>query len=381
MPEPDLGFAASLLMPDQDGHSSCQRPDWVPIAPPGTSLPDLLGQMIRRAVLRSAGLGSKRLLPLRPASLRTGPRASARRWLHSGLLAVPGGDGFPSPRSPLGRVAREAGLRFPAAAFWPASGGTLVAPAQLGETAVVLRVFPATGIERHGETERTLRHLEDHRVPRVPRVLAVGRTEGLPWLVESRMPGARPRRLSGTLVAQVTDFCVDLPAHPGLPAVVHAPMPNVLAPDVEERLRRLGRDAAGHWSGESPVGSHGDLWQGNLLETRDGLGGVVDWDAFRTSAVPGVDVFHLFATAERLGMRRSMGAELLSRPWSREPLRSTASAYFGRLGLRVDEDRWTATGVAWWLGQLVDTLLRTPELARDEAWTSRNIESVLGSVG
>lgn len=388
MPEPELGFAASLLLPERSGSpeplsdSAGWTPRrWVAAAPPDSSPAALVGHLARRVALRPGAVrGASRLLPLRPASLRTGPRAAVRRWAYSGAIVLPAGEDFPSPRSPLGRVAAEAGVSFPVATFWPGSGGSFVAPARLGAEPVVLRVFAPAATARFEDAERTLRHLEAHAVARVPRALASGRTDGLPWLVESRMPGRRPRQLSERLLGQAVDFCVGLPAD-GRPAVAGLErLPPVLDPGPAQQLDRLARESAAQWSGARPVGTHGDFWAGNLLETGDGLAGVVDWDAYRTDPVPGLDLVHLVATAERLARRRSMGAEVLSRPWTRDPLRSAVTSYAERLDLRLDEDRWTAIGVAWWLGQLVDTLTRTPELASDEAWTSRNIGAVLAAI-
>jgi aminoglycoside phosphotransferase (APT) family kinase protein len=129
------------------------------------------------------------------------------------------------------------------------------------------------------------------------------------------------------------------------------------------------------------LGVHGDLWAGNVLTTGAALTGVVDWDSYRSSPVPGIDLMHLVATDERLRHRRSMGAELLSRPWRREPLRAHGAAYFARLGVDADVDRWTAVGVAWWAGQLLDSLSRSPELADDEGWLATNVDGVLAALG
>ncbi len=382
-----LEFAASLVLPEDlarppsgtagSGATGSPQQRWLAAVSAGATAPELLRHVARRTAVRGRRAGPSLTVPVRPASLRSGPRAALRRWLLSGVVVLPAEGGFPAPGSPLHRVVAEAGLTLPEATFWSGSGGSLVAPALLGSTPVVLRVFPEAAEERHTHAQRTLRHLEAHAVRRVPRPMGSGETHGLLWLVESRLPGRRPRRQSTRLRSQVLDFCVDLPAD-GLPAVAPAErIPDVLDPGILVRLRRLGHGAATVWSGEPPVGTHGDLWEGNVLESGSGLSGVVDWDAYRSDEVPGTDLVHLVATAERLRHHRSMGAELLTRPWSREPLRALASAYFRRLGLGMNEDRWSAVGVAWWLGQLTDTLQRTPELARDEAWLQRNVLAVL----
>ncbi|MGA8211316.1 MAG: phosphotransferase, partial [Nocardioidaceae bacterium] len=320
-----------------------------------------------------------RTVPLRPPVMRPSLRTAVRGWLASGVAIVDAD--FPAPGSPMAAVAGQAGVRFPSVALWLGSGGVLVAPALMGRLPVMLRVFPPGTGEGHAHAVSTLTRLRGLAGQGlVPALHGSGRTDGLDWLVETRLAGTRPRRLTQRLASEAVDFTSTLPLPPGPVVGAEQRLPQVLDAGTADRLAAVGRAASSCWSGVPAVGTHGDLWLGNLLADHGALSGVVDWDAYRGDVVPGLDLVHLLATEERLRQRRSMGAELLSRPWEREPLRSLGRRYFSALGVHLDEDRWTATGNAWWLGQVASTLTRTPALARDARWMQANVVSVLDVV-
>ncbi len=375
----DRSFAESLFLPGaHELAAGTSRVRWVDPAPQGTPLGTLVRHAAERAAVTRLGVPVRRtVVRLRPATMRRGLRVVARNALASGALVAKAGDPVPAPGSALGRIGAEAGIDFVPPAFWLGSGGSLVVAGQRRGAPAMLRVFPASMLGQHGHGVQTLRHLGAAGTALVPRLLAAGHTDGLPWLVESRLPGRRPRQLTAALGEQALDFCLRLPPAPApiSPVVVR----EFAGLDVATvgRLRRLGEDAQTAWAGCPPVGVHGDFWTGNLLASRSVLRGVVDWDAYRSGAVPGVDLLHLVATDDRLRHRRGMGPELLSRPWTREPLRGLGRRYYDALGVRVDEDRWSAAGIDWWLGQVADTLTRTPELAADTRWTATNVTGVL----
>jgi putative inorganic carbon (HCO3(-)) transporter len=379
-------FARRVLLPDSPDRPAEPAAASLPPAAAGTSLPTLLRhRRARRALTRSrakrpttdattgATSGPPTVVPLVPATLREGPRAAARRRLGSGAVVSWGPD-WPVPGSVLADIADMAGLTFPEPSARLGSGGTLVTAGLCDGEPVVLRVFPADQWSRHQHAIGTLAHLERSATALAPRLVAAGAHAAVSWSVETRLPGRRPSYLSKGVYTDATTFLLALPlapwpadarVFPGLPA------------DLAARLGSFGARTAAVWHDAPPVGVHGDFWAGNLLTVRGRLTGVVDWDAYRTGAVPGVDLIHLVATAERLERRRGMGAELLSRPWTRNPLRRLGTRYFAQIGTTVDEDRWRAAAVDWWLGQVADTLRRTPHLAARASWVDRNLVDVL----
>jgi Phosphotransferase enzyme family len=386
----DLAFPELLFRPEgsvgPSAGSDVGSParSWMAPAPSGTSLAGLVRHAAARTVLtrrRASGASPRVVVPLRPTSLRTGARAFLRGALASGAVVLRHGSVLPDPDSILGRIAAQAQVQFPRPTFWLGSGGSLVAPGLRHGAPVVLRVFPSTMGQRHDHGVRTLEHLEAAHILFAPRLVAVGETGGTPWLLESRLAGRRPRALSAALARDVREFCLELPLSADPPTLSSERRLDGIDADIARRLRLAAGHAVAAWDGVRPVGVHGDLWTGNLLEDRGRLRGVVDWDAYRTGVVPGTDLVHLVATDERLRQRRGMGAELLSRPWRREPLRGLGARYFAALGLAVDDDRWTAAGIDWWIGQVADSLERRPELATSAEWVGSNVVAVLDALG
>ena len=125
------------------------------------------------------------------------------------------------------------------------------------------------------------------------------------------------------------------------------------------------------------VTGHGDLWAGNLLVEGSTLSGVVDWDACHDGAVPGTDVLHAVATADRMRHHRSLGAELLARPWREVPTADVLARAWSRAGLDLSPARQDLVGLAWWARQVSTAVARAPGLAADRHWVRQNVEAVL----
>jgi aminoglycoside phosphotransferase (APT) family kinase protein len=140
-------------------------------------------------------------------------------------------------------------------------------------------------------------------------------------------------------------------------------------------------DEIGEVAGAVPsVLRHGDLWAGNLLIRRGRLTGIVDWDAWHPSALPGLDLLHLMATREERRARAGLGHVWLKQPWMSGRFRSVTVDYWGSMRI-VPNDRFLhVLGLAWWASYVAATIHRLPHLADDVRWAESNVERVLEAV-
>ncbi|HYT80395.1 MAG TPA: phosphotransferase [Actinomycetota bacterium] len=228
-----------------------------------------------------------------------------------------------------------------------------------------------------------LETLEPLALREVPRLLKRGEVAGATWSIESVLSGRRPVRISAVLAQGVARLCGVFPRSER-PATAH-----------EQDVRRVA-DRFPHWATlisqvteeVSDVARavpstlrHGDLWAGNLLARRGRLTGIVDWDAWHPSALPGVDLLHLVATAEGLRTKQGLGHTWLRQPWESEDYRSVASDYW-KISRIVPNARFLrAVGMAWWAGHVAASIRRLPRLAEDERWVASNVEEVLQALG
>jgi aminoglycoside phosphotransferase (APT) family kinase protein len=126
---------------------------------------------------------------------------------------------------------------------------------------------------------------------------------------------------------------------------------------------------------------HGDLWSGNLLVADGRLTGVVDWDAWHPSAVPGTDLLHLIATEEVLRTRSCLGDVWRQQPWESPAFALAARDYWQALGVRPSRQVLEAVGAAWWAGQVAHSIVMDAHLTHDGDWTERNVHAVLRVFG
>jgi aminoglycoside phosphotransferase (APT) family kinase protein len=123
--------------------------------------------------------------------------------------------------------------------------------------------------------------------------------------------------------------------------------------------------------------AHGDLWASNLLLRRGRLTGVVDWDAWHPSAVPGIDLLQLVAVARSREQNRTLAELLPERPWGDPLFAGGSAAYWRAFGIDPVEEVLAAVGVAWWAAQTHSRLRRQPADAGNPEWVRRNVVPVL----
>jgi hypothetical protein len=308
------------------------------------------------------------------------PRAASRlmwRLREGALIELTRGE--TGPRW-LDVAADAAGVRDRIEDFHVGAAGSICASVELrsGERAI-LRVAGAGSVADPGHAAEVLERLVPLGLPSVPRLLGQG-TEGLAaWTLESLLPGRPPTRVTPALVETTAAFCAALPRRAEPPAALaeHLGAMAAAMPDLAGPLEELRSRAAPVVARLPAVLAHGDLWDSNLLVDGGGLTGVVDWDAWHPSGVPGADLLHLVAVARSRAEGRTFAELMPHRPW-RDPLfAAPMSAYWRALGVEPSEDVLHAVGVAWWAAQTRSRLHRQPADAHDAEWRARNVAPAL----
>jgi len=151
-------------------------------------------------------------------------------------------------------------------------------------------------------------------------------------------------------------------------------------PRWSEAIASLGRRVGTTVATLPSVLGHGDLWAGNLLVEGGRLTGLIDWDAWHSRAAPGTDLLHLVATELRYRARRSLGAEVVTRPWQSRAFASATERYWRGLGVLPDAGALDGIGISWWAGQVANSLARIPELVTDRLWVRDNVDRVLSTI-
>jgi Phosphotransferase enzyme family len=352
--------------------------------PSGTPVARALSTAMRRELALVAirarppsGMQVAEVHRLAPQRAGTGPlRRRIRRALLGGAIAELT-RGVDAPRL-LDRVLDDAGVedRSPPRL---SSGGAVVVAARLATDPVLVRLAPHGADGDPAVAAGALRALDGD--PLVPRLVAEGTTLGVSWTVETRLRGRRPDRLTAPLSRAAAELLTRLPAGDDPPTSLARDLSEIshLAPGRAEAVDRLRgsievRDLPA-------VLRHGDLWSGNLLTRRGRLSGVIDWDAWHPRAVPGADLLELFASGERLRVRRPLGEVWRERPWRDDSFLSLARGHDRRFGLRPADDRWEIVGIAWWAAKVAGTLRRLPERGTDERWLVDIVDPVLDDLG
>jgi aminoglycoside phosphotransferase (APT) family kinase protein len=133
------------------------------------------------------------------------------------------------------------------------------------------------------------------------------------------------------------------------------------------------------FEGMPAVLRHGDLWRGNLLCARRRLTGVVDWDAWHPSGVPGADLLQLLGSERRVAARGDLGVVWRSQLWREPDAIEILARYGSRTGLRGGDP--FALALSWWACEVAGNFRRAPHRAADERWLARNVHAVLDDVG
>lgn len=338
-----------------------------------------IGAAIRHAVRRERALrrlrrveGAVAVHRLAPSARSDRLRPAIRGALRSGLLVEINARGR---ERVVDLVLRDAGAPpGPSVHLRPRADGSALAMfrATSGE-AVVLRVTTAnpTAIR---ENAAGLAALESASVPDVPRLRGQGRTAGAEWTTETRLAGRIPPRIESSVLDATVAFCGALPRQ-------------ARATSLDERLLRLAgrhdrwatllRAMAGSRPSLPGILQHGDLWLRNLLVEREGLSGVIDWETWHPSGVPGADLLQLVAMDRRRRARQGIGALWASGVWRSDEFVGLATPYWRRLGIDVDEPLLEAVGLDWWAGQV----LRHERLSGSADWVRDNVDRVLRTFG
>jgi Phosphotransferase enzyme family len=280
-------------------------------------------------------------------------------------------------------VAAAAGVGRWASSVRLHSNGSGLGPVQVkGQPMAMLRLG-RLGTGADPETNaNALEQLSSRSERLIPRLFARGSAAGASWCTEERLPGSRPRRVDQRVGADVCGFLGRLPHSNGPPTSLVDDLSSIRTalPGMAGDIERWGR-----WIGLAErmpaISRHGDLWRGNLLQSKGRLTGVVDWDNWHPAAVPGTDLLHLVAMEIGHGSRRSLGHVWLDRPWRSDEYRRLSDGYWRALGYSPDQEDLLTVGVAWWACQVAGSLHRLPELAVDPAWLRANVEPVVGQLG
>jgi Phosphotransferase enzyme family len=214
----------------------------------------------------------------------------------------------------------------------------------------------------------------------VPEPVGGGSAGPATWATESQLPGTRPRRLSPELVTAVARFCALLPRGVGPPASFGEDLDALATwlPAFEPALDEVRDRAAPVLARLPAVLGHGDLWAANLLVADGRLRGVVDWDGWHPSSVPGVDLLHLVGIARAFAGHGTIGEVVREQPW-RDPLLARAAAsYWAALEVEPSPEVLEVVALAWWAARLHRELSRAPDDARHAAWLRRHVVPVLG---
>ena len=167
------------------------------------------------------------------------------------------------------------------------------------------------------------------------------------------------------LVREIALACARLPRCAAPPT---APVDDVLGaaarlPRLAEDLDRLAGVLRPRVAGIRAIQRHGDLWTGNVVVDGGRLRGIVDWDAAHAHGVPGADLVQLVGTDMRRRARRSLGREVLQRPWRSAAFAGATAGYWRALGTAPEAALLDIAGVAWWAAEIHHTLLRFPQRA------------------
>jgi hypothetical protein len=280
-------------------------------------------------------------------------------------------------------VAGQAGAIDPVTGLVAGSGGSAMVRLRgaAGERLLLRAGRDGTQADpgRGAEALAALQHLG---VEQIPQPLGRGATAGAAWSAESMLPGRRPARVADEVAADIARLCSALPRSDQPPTAHAQDLRSITAvfPRWTAVLSRMG-DEIGEVARAVPsVLRHGDLWAGNLLVRRGRLSGIVDWDAWHPSALPGLDLLHLMATREELRARGGLGHVWRKRPWMGKRFRSVTVDYWGSMRIVPNERFLHVLGLAWWASYVSASIHRLLHLADDVRWVESNVERVLEAV-
>lgn len=250
-------------------------------------------------------------------------------------------------------------------------GSAIVRLRDHGGTPFELRVAALGGRKDPARNADALAYLEGHLESGVPRLRGRGTTRIASWTAESTLEGRRPRGVSRAVHRDLTAFCARLPATEAPPT------------SLRERMRLLGEryprwaaltaQLADHAVPMLAIVQHGDLWIGNALVSRGRLSGVIDWDTWHPSALPGVDLLQLHAMRRRHQTGEEIGALWSSGFWRSPEFQETTREYWRVLRMEPTAELLEGIGLDWWAGQL----FKRQSFTARPGWIEDNIDRVL----
>lgn len=327
-----------------------------------------------------AGLAVRGCYRLAPRSVRG---VLPRRWLlgvlRSGLVLEIGAREAPRAAD---EVAREAPILPRWSRLTVTSGGAVLVPGAAPDgAAAILRVGLRGGAGDPSRGADAQENMVARNVPHVPRVVGRGDAGAIAWAVEERLSGRRPRRLTRQLLADAAAVLARFPRSAEAPSA-HLDDLDTIAAHVPTRNGEITkvRNVVAVLAGLPAVARHGDLWSGNLLVRRSRLSGIVDWDAWHPSSVPGTDLFQLITTERRHAARQPLGHAFHDGSWRHAARELVTLGYWRAIGMRPSTEEVDAIALAWWACEIAGTLRRSPRLAGDRRWLDDNVDLVLGSV-
>jgi aminoglycoside phosphotransferase (APT) family kinase protein len=230
----------------------------------------------------------------------------------------------------------------------------------------------------------------------VPRTLATGEVQGLAVVVESRLPGADPRRsdrgMDGQVVPLALRALAELHARTAVVAPVdagaverwvHAPAARVRAVvrgrhrvaldslEAELASTLAGRAVARAWT-------HGDYNRTNVLFDDGAVSGVVDWSEAEPDGLVGADALTLLVW-EHVLTGTELGAVVVR--WIAEPgaVADVVAEMQRDHGGEVLEVRTML--LLGWLRHVGANLTDSTRYAANPVWMHRNVRAVLGGIG
>ena len=320
-----------------------------------------------------------RLRPVaRPGRIRGAIRFAS---MHGALIELTHGE---RPEPVIDRVARAAGAVSRETRIRPSGDGSALARLTIeGGHRVELRVAQAGHTKDPARGRAALVALAEAGVPNVPRAVAGGITAGAAWSTETVVPGRLVDRLTPGVIDGVLRLCARFPSAAAAGRAEAERLEQIARTFPSERDRLEAVDRAVHrWS--SGLGSilvHGDLWRGNILVQDGAVGGLIDWDTWHPSGLPGVDVLGLALAEERAGTGLQLG-ELFSRDHWRSPgPTALLSRYFAyRSAPMPDAAGLAAIAVAWWAGHVASSIRRGARPATHAEWVRRNLHGPLDRI-
>lgn len=279
----------------------------------------------------------------------------------------------------LDHAAMAAGIQERVDVFHIGAGGSIGAPATLrsGEPAILRVALAGCAVDPMRSAE-ALERLAPLALAGVPLLIGRGQAGAAAWTTESLLPGRAPAAVSASLVASVASFCLALPRSERPPSALGEQLAELARrlPSLAEPLAHLQARTDPVVRALPSVLGHGDLWRDNVLVHAGRLSGIVDWDAWHPSAVPGTDLMHFVSSARAFATQRSFAELLPERPWEDELFARPAERYWRELGIEPSPEVLEAVALAWWAGQALSDLTRNPRHADDAEWLRRNVEPV-----